>query len=167
VVVTDLRYPIGPETAGTPLADAIRDLEEAPILLRQAVRWLGDAQLDTPYRLDGWTLRQVVNHLASSHAHGYCRCHLALVEDTPEVKGYRQELPDAGTLPVEIPLDLFEALQCRLVALFRSLTPEQWSRPFRHSQRGLMTVEQLAVFLAWHARHHTAHITSLRERMGW
>ena len=165
--VTDLRYPIGREATGTPLADAIRHLEESPALLRQAVRGLDDGQLDTPYRPDGWALRQVVNHLAGRHAHGYCRCHLALGEDAPEVKGYHQELPDAGTLPVEIPLDLFEALQRRLVALFRSLTPEQWSRTFRHSQRGLMTVEQLAVFLAWHSRHHTAHIPSLRERMGW
>ncbi len=165
--VVDLRYPIGPEATGTPLADAIRDLEESPALLRQAVRGLDDAQLDTAYRPDGWTLRQVVNHLASSHAHGYTRCHFALVEDTPEVRGYHGELSDDAALPVEIPLDLFEALQRRLVALFRSLTPEQWSRTLRHSQRGLMTVEQLAVFLAWHARHHTAHITSLRERMGW
>lgn len=165
--VTDLRYPIGPESTGTPLADVIRDLEESPALLRQAVLGLDDAQLDTPYRPDGWTLRQVVNHLAGSHTHGYCRCHLALVEDTPEVRGYHQELPDAGTLPVEIPLDLFEAIQRRLVALFRGLTPEQWNRTFRHSQRGLMTVEQLAVFLAWHSRHHTAHITSLRARQGW
>jgi uncharacterized damage-inducible protein DinB len=163
----DLRYPIGPETTGTQLADAIRDLEESPARLREAVRGLDGAQLDTPYRPDGWTLRQVVNHLASSHAHGYCRCHLALVEDTPEVKGYHHELPDAAALPIEIPLDLFEALQRRLVSLFRSLTPEQWQRGLRHSQRGPMTVEQLAVFLAWHSRHHTAHITSLRERMGW
>ncbi len=165
--MTDLRYPIGPEATGTPLADAIRDLEESPALLRRAVGGLDEAQLDTPYRPDGWTLRQVVNHLAGSHAHGYCRCHLALVEDTPEVKGYHRELPDAGTLPVEIPLALFEAVERRLAALFRGLTPDQWKRPFRHSQRGPMTVEQLAVFLAWHARHHTAHITSLRERMGW
>jgi uncharacterized damage-inducible protein DinB len=165
--MTDLRYPIGPDTTGTPVTDAIRALEEAPARLRQAVRGLEDAQLDTPYRPDGWTLREVVNHLASSQAHSYCRCHLALVEDTPEVKGYHRELPDAGTLPLEIALDLFDALQRRLVALFRALTPEQWKRAFRHSQRGLMTVEQLAVFLAWHSRHHTAHITSLRERMGW
>ncbi|HXN46508.1 MAG TPA: putative metal-dependent hydrolase [Bryobacteraceae bacterium] len=165
--MTDLRYPIGPEATGTSLADAIRDLEESPALLRQAVRGLDAAQLDTAYRPEGWTLRQVVNHLASSHAHGYTRCHFTLVEDTPEVRGYHGELPDAAALPIEIPLNLFDALQCRLVALFRSLTPEQWSRTFRHSQRGLMTVEQLAVFLAWHARHHTVHITSLRERMGW
>ncbi len=167
MVVTDLRYPIGLETTGTPLSDAIRDLEESPALLRQAVRGLDDAQLDTPNRPDGWTLRQVVNHLASSHAHGYTRCHFALVEDSPEVRGYHGELPDAAALPIEIPLDLFDALQRRLVALFRILTPEQWSRTLRHSQRGLMSVEQLAVFLAWHARHHTAHITSLRERMDW
>jgi uncharacterized damage-inducible protein DinB len=165
--MTDVRYPIGPEAKDTPLADAIRYLEESPARLRQAVRGLDDAQLDTPYRPDGWTVREVVNHLASSHAHGYCRCHLALVEDTPEVKGYHQELPDAGTLPLEIPLGLFEALQRRVVGLFRSLTPEQWKRGFRHSPRGPMTIEQLAVFLAWHARHHTAHIASLRERMGW
>ena len=165
--MTDLRYPIGPEATGTPLADAIRDLEESPALLRQAVRGLDDAQLDTAYRPDGWALRQVVNHLASSHAHAYTRCHFALVEDTPEVRGYRQELTDAAALPLEIPLDLFDALDRRLVALFRTLTPGQLGRTFHHSQRGPMTVQQLAVFLAWHARHHTAHITSLRERMGW
>ncbi len=165
--MTDLRYPIGPEVTGTPITDAIRDLEESPARLREAVRGLDDAQLDTPYRPEGWSLRQVVQHLATSHAHGYVRCHFALVEDTPEVKAYRREMPDAAALPVEIPLALFEALQLRLAALFRSLTPEQWQRAFRHTQRGLMTVEQLGVFLAWHARHHTAHITSLRERMGW
>jgi hypothetical protein len=165
--MTDLRYPIGPEATGTALPDAIRELEDSPALLREAVRGLDDAQLDTRYRPDGWTLRQVVNHLASSHAHGYCRCHLALTEDTPEVKGYHQEMPDAGTVPVEIPLALFEALQRRMVALFRSLTPEQWQRAFRHSQRGSMTVEQLAVFLAWHSRHHIAHVTSLRQRLDW
>lgn len=167
MVVGDLRCPIGPEASGTLLPDAIRELEESPALLREAIRGLNDSQLDTPYRPDGWTLRQVVNHLASSHAHGYCRCHLALVEDAPEVRGYHQELPDAALLPIDIPLNLFEALQRRLVALFRSLTPEQRGRTFRHSQRGLMTVEQLAVFLAWHSRHHTTHITSLRERLGW
>jgi uncharacterized damage-inducible protein DinB len=165
--MADLRYPIGPETAGTPFAESIRNLENSPARLREAVRGLDDAQLDTPYRPGGWTARQVVNHLASSQMHGYCRCHLALVEETPAVKSYHQELPDAATLPVEIPLDLFDALQRRMVALFRSLTPEQWKRAYRHSDRGPMTMEQAAAFYAWHSRHHTAHIASLRERMGW
>ena len=165
--MTDLRYPIGPEPAGTSIAESIRDLDEAPARLREAVRGLDGAQLDTPYRPGGWTVRQVVNHLASSHMHGYCRCHVALVEDNPAVKSYHRELPDAGTLPVEIPLDLFEALERRLVTLFRNLTPEQWQRTYRHSDRGPMSVEQAAAFYAWHGRHHTAHITSLGLRMGW
>jgi len=162
----DLRYPIGPEVKDTPLPEAIRDLEESPARLRDAVRGLNDAQLDTPYRPEGWTVRQVVQHLATSHAHGYTRCHFALIEDSPEVKGYKREMPDSAVAPVEVSLDLFDALQRRLACLFRSLTPEQWQRTLNHSQRGLMTVEQAAVFLEWHGRHHVAHVTSLRERMG-
>jgi uncharacterized damage-inducible protein DinB len=167
----DPRYPIGPETPDTPTSESIRDLEEAPARFREAVRALDDAQLDTPYRSGGWTVRQVVHHMADSHIHGYCRCRLALVEDAPAVKSYNEqtwaELPDARTLPVEVSLELFEGLQRRLVALLRSLTPEQWKRAYRHSERGLVTMEEAAAIYAWHCRHHAAHITRLRERMGW
>ena len=169
--MTDLRYPIGPETNETPVAEAIRILEEAPARLRDAVRGLDDRQLDTPYRPGGWTVRQVIHHMADSHMHAYCRCRLAVVEDAPEVKVYNErtwaELPDARTLPVEVSLDLVEALHIRLVTLFRSLTPEQWKRIYRHSERGPVRLDHAASSYAWHSRHHTAHITGLRERMGW
>jgi uncharacterized damage-inducible protein DinB len=169
--MTDLRYPIGPETLDTPAAESIRVLEEAPARLREAVRGLDDAQLDTPYRPEGWTVRQVIHHMADSHVHGYCRWRLALVEDAPEVKAYNEqtwaELADARTLPVEVSLDLLEALHLRLVALLRSLTPEQWKLIYRHSERGPVRLDHSVSTYAWHCRHHTAHITRLRDRMGW
>jgi len=169
--MTDLRFPIGLETLDTPAAEALRDLEEAPARFREAVRGLDDAQLDTPYRPGGWTVRQVVHHVPDSHMNGYCRCRLALTEDTPVVKPYDErawaELPDARSLPVEVSLGLFEGLQRRWTEMFRNLSPEEWKRAYRHSERGLMTMEQAASIYAWHSRHHAAHITRLRERMGW
>ncbi len=169
--MTDLRYPVGPETLDTPVAESLRLLEEAPARFRQAVRGLDDSQLDTPYRPGGWTVRQVIHHMADSHMHLYCRCRFALTEDAPAVKSYNEqtwaELPDARTLPVEVSLELLEGLHRRMVALFRSLTTEQWKRAYRHSERGLVTMERAASMYAWHCRHHAAHITSLRQRMGW
>ena len=169
--MTDLRYPIGPETDDEPVADALRDHEEAPARFREAVRGFDDAQLDTPYRPGGWTVRQVIHHMVDSHMNGYCRTRFALTEDTPAVKSYDEqawaELADARTLAVEISLGVFDGLQRRWVELFRSLTPEQWKRAYRHSERGLVTMEQQVSSYAWHCRHHAAHITKLRERMGW
>ena len=169
--MTGLRYPIGPETVDAPVAESLRDLDDAPARFREAVRGLDDPQLDTPYRPGGWTVRQVIHHMVDSHMNGYCRCRFALTEDTPAVKSYDEqawaELPDARTLPVEVSLGLFEALQRRWVESFRNLTPAQWKRAYRHSERGLVTMEQAASMYAWHCRHHAAHITRLRERMGW
>ena len=169
--MTDLRYHIGLETLDAPAAEALRDLAEAPARFREAVRGLDDAQLDTPYRPGGWTVRQVVHHMSDSHMNGYCRCRMALTEDTPVVKPYDErtwaELPDARSLPVEVSLGLFEGLQRRWTEMFRNLKPEEWKRAYRHSERGLMTMEQAASIYAWHCRHHAAHITRLRERMGW
>jgi hypothetical protein len=169
--MTDLRFPIGPDTDDTPIAESLRDHQEAAAHFREAVRGLDDAQLDTPYRPGGWTVRQVIHHMVDSHMNGYCRTRFALTEDTPAVKSYNEqtwaELADARTLPVEVSLAIFEGLQHRWVELFRSLTPEQWKRAYRHSEHGLVTLEQQASIYAWHCRHHAAHITRLRERMGW
>ncbi len=169
--MTDLRYPIGPETVDTPIAESLRDHEEAAARFREAVRGLDDAQLDTPYRAGGWTVRQVIHHMVDSHMNGYCRTRFALTEDAPAVKTYNEqtwaELADARTLPVEVSLAIFEGMQQRWVELFRSLTPEQWIRAYRHSERGLVTLQEQAASYAWHCRHHAAHITRLRERMGW
>jgi hypothetical protein len=167
----DLRYPIGTETAGAPVDESLRCLEEAPARFREAVRGLDDAQLDTPYRPGGWTVRQVIHHMADSHMNCYCRCRFALTEEAPAVKSYNErtwaELPDARTLPVEVSLELLEGLHRRLVAMFRNLSAEEWKRVYRHSERGPVNMEQTASLYAWHCRHHAAHITRLRERMGW
>jgi hypothetical protein len=167
----DLRYPIGPETADTPISESLRALAEAAARFREAVSGLSSEQLDTPYRPDGWTVRQVVHHMVDSHMHAYCRCRFALVEDAPAVKSYNEaawaELSDARTMPVEVSLELLEAMHSRWVALFRSLTAEQWKRVYVHSERGRVSLEQTASIYAWHCRHHAAHITGLRQRMGW
>jgi hypothetical protein len=171
----DLRYPIGkPEFAelyDRERNEAISVLENAPGLLRAAVEGLTDAQLDTPYRPGGWTVRQVVHHLPDSHMNAYVRFRLALTEIEPVIKPYDEQLwaalPD-NQLPPDASLRLFQALHERWVALCRALTPEQWTRSFRHPQLGrLIRLDQSLGVYAWHSRHHTAHITSLRTRLGW
>jgi len=167
----DLRYPIGPVTFDTPIPESLDILEQAPARFREAVRGLDDAQLDTPYRPGGWTVRQVIHHVPDSHMNMYCRCRFALTEDSPAVKSYNEalwaELPDARTLPVDVSLGLLEGIHRRLVALLRTLTPEQWKRNYLHSEMGLVPLDRVIPMYAWHCRHHAAHITRLRERMGW
>jgi len=175
--VTDLRYPIGKFTYDGDMTDArraecIRRIGAAPGRLRAAVTGLDDAQLDTPYRPGGWTVRQVVHHVPDSHLNAYTRIRLALTEDTPTIKPYEEarwaELPDARSLPVEISLRLLEALHARWVPLLERLGPGDAARPLRHPEHGrLMTIDELLAMYAWHGDHHAAHITSLRERMGW
>jgi Mycothiol maleylpyruvate isomerase N-terminal domain. len=171
----DLRYPIGKfhfdgELNASVVGSWIDDLERLPALLRKAVDGLDDAQLDTAYRPGGWTVRQVVHHLADSHMNAYVRIKLALTEDNPVVKPYDEarwaELPDSG-LPVEPSLLLVDALHTRWTHLLRSLTPADWAKTFVHPDSGTATVGRTIGFYAWHGKHHTAHITSLRERMGW
>ncbi len=174
--MTDLRYPIGQFEwpAGGGIAQHsgfIAAIEHLPSLLRDAVSGLSDAQLDTPYRLGGWTVRQVVHHVADSHINAYTRFRFTLTEDEPALKGYNEalwaELADARTGPVEVSLTLLDALHRRWVAMLRSLTSEQFARAFRHSELGLVTLDRNVALYAWHGAHHVAHITSLRERMGW
>jgi hypothetical protein len=171
-----LRYPIGPfrydpENAVQDRAKFIEQLEQAPTNLRAAVAGLSEAQLDTPYRPGGWTVRQVVHHLPDSHLNAYVRFRLALTEDEPQVKTYEEdkwaELHDARTAPTELSLTLFGAVHARWVLLLRSLQPEDFTRNIRHPELGLLPLDRMLAIYAWHGRHHVAHILGLRQREGW
>jgi hypothetical protein len=172
----DLRYPIGKFQFPAAVTEADREqaigiLAAAPQRFREAACNLTGVQLDTPYRPGGWTVRQVVHHVADSHINSYVRCRLALTEDEPTVKTYEEarwaELPDARTLPVEISLQLIASLHLRWVGLFRNLAPADFARAFRHPALGVMTLDTTLALYAWHSRHHEAHITALRGREGW
>jgi hypothetical protein len=172
----DLRYPIGKFTYEGPSSEEqkqkyINDIEQAPANLRAAVKGLSDQQLDTPYRPEGWTLRQVAHHVPDSHLNAYVRFKLALTEDAPIIKPYAEDrwaqLADTQTTPVEVSLTLLDSLHTRWVRLLRSLKVEDWPRTFRHPEHGEVSLEKNLVLYAWHGRHHVAHITRLRERNGW
>ncbi len=172
----DLRYPVGPFAASPAFtaaerAAAVKTLAEAPARLRLACAGLADAQLDTPYRPGGWTVRQVVHHVVDSHINAYLRTKFALSDDHPTIRPYPEaiwaEMTDARTAPVALSLDLLDALHGRWVMLLRSLGPEQFARTLLHPERGSMTVDDVLAMYEWHSRHHTAHVTALREREGW
>jgi hypothetical protein len=172
----DLRYPIGkferPETITESQRRAFIDtIAEAPARLTSAVAGLTPAQLDTSYRPEGWSVRQLAHHVPDSHMNAYVRFKLALTEDEPTIKPYEEarwaELGDTTTTPVETSLALLENLHKRWVILLRSLTLEQWSRKFRHPALGTLTLDQNLALYAWHGKHHVAHITALRERNSW
>ena len=173
---SDLRFPVGkfhfPDSISTEERRAfVQQIAETPARLRSAVAGLDDSQLETPFRPGGWTVRQVIHHVPDSHLNSYVRFRLALTEEEPTIKPYREdqwaELPDARTEPVGVSLGLLEGLHSRWVVLLRSLTDEQWKRTFRHPELGVLTLEKNAALYAWHGRHHEAHITNLRHRMGW
>lgn len=163
-----LRYPVGraprtsepvsPETRAQQLAV----LEQLPATIRSLVRGLTDAQLDTPYRPGGWTIRQVVHHLPDSHMNAYVRMKLAATEDRPSIKTYDEarwaELAEARSAPVAMSLDLLDALHCRWAAFLRALPEPDWRRPFSHPEWGMVSIEEALGMYAWHCRHHTAHI---------
>lgn len=172
----DLRYPIGPfklDSAPTneQIRRALNEIADAPAKLRAAVEGLTSEQLETPYRPGGWTVRQVVHHVPDSHLNSYCRFKLALTEDEPTIKAYHEdrwaELGDVRAAPIEVSLALLESLHERWVLLLKSLEPTDFERTFRHPEIGVVSLAQNACLYAWHGRHHVAHITSLRERMGW
>lgn len=171
-----VRYPIGRFERRERLTEeerreAIAVLRDAPARLREAVAGLDDEQLDTPYRAGGWTLRQVVHHLPDSHLNGYVRMKWALTEETPTLKPYDQpawaELPDGRDAPVELSLDLLEAVHARWLALVETLDDDELARRLAYPDGSEVTVDTLLLLYSWHARHHTAHITALRERRGW
>ena len=177
----DLQYPVGKfawtrSGEGLLASEAERqqwlaEIEEMPARLRAAIAGLTEAQLDTPYRPEGWTVRQVVHHLADSHLNSYVRFRLALTEDEPTIKPYEQQLwanlTDARTAAVEISLSLVDTLHQRWVLLLRSLKPQDFARAFKHPELGRVTLERNLALYAWHGKHHVAHITSLRQRSGW
>lgn len=172
----DLRFPIGKFTSPSSITDALRrqwieEIADTPAQLRAAVEGLSVAQLDTPYRPEGWTLRQVVHHVPDSHLNSYTRFKLALTEDQPTIKPYMEghwaELADTRLTPIGVSLDLLDSLHQRWVILLRSLTPAELSCTFVHPESGLQTLDKTIALYSWHGRHHVAHITSLRERMGW
>ncbi|TYP70553.1 YfiT family bacillithiol transferase [Paenibacillus methanolicus] len=173
----DYRYPIGPfahEGAVAPEQRElwIREIEKLPAKLRLAVEGLSEEQLDTPYRDGGWTVRQVVHHVADSHMNSLTRFKLALTEERPTIKPYAEErwaeLADAKTAPIEISLHLLEALHERWVLLLESLTEAEYARAFYHPESGeTVALDWNLGFYAWHGNHHAAHITTLRARKGW
>jgi len=174
--VSDLRYPIGRFQPVTSLTQAervtcIEQIAAAPEGLRRAVQGLDDRQLDTPYRPGGWTVRQVVHHVPDSHLNAYTRFKLACTEESPAIKTYDEarwaELAEARTAPIDVSLDLLTLLHRRWVLFLRTLGPADFARTVRHPEWGAPTVDFLLAQYAWHGRHHTAHITSLRDRMGW
>jgi hypothetical protein len=174
--MTDLSYPIGKFHFDGPLtqdqkAKALDDIAQTPANLRAAVSGLSDAQLDTPYRPAGWTVRQVVHHVPDSHFNAYLRFKLALTEDEPTIKPYFEdrwaELSDTKSTPIEVSLTMLDALHDRWVRLLRSLKADEWKRCFRHPELGIVSLEKNLALYSWHGRHHVAHITRLRERNSW
>jgi hypothetical protein len=175
--MNDPRYPVGRfqprnELSADERAAMIDVIAAAPRRLREAVAGLADAQLDTPYRDGGWTVRQVVHHVPDSHLNAYIRLKQALTVQQPTICPYDEsewaKLADIHTTPVAVSLTLFDALTERWVGLMRAMQPAEFGRTFKHPEHdGVQTLDWLVAMYEWHSRHHVAHITSLRERMGW
>jgi hypothetical protein len=172
----DPRFPIGKfsfpsSVSASDLTGFIADIEQTPAALRAAVAGLSPQQLDTPYRDGGWTVRQVTHHVPDSHMNAYVRYKLALTEDEPTIKPYAEDrwaqLADTQSTPIEVSLKMLELLHERWVELLRSLSPTDWKRQFRHPDLGVVSLEKNLALYAWHGKHHVAHVTELRKRMGW
>jgi hypothetical protein len=174
--MSDPRYPIGKFAFDGPLTEEqrqklIADIEQTPAALRAALKGLSPQQIETPYRDGGWNVRQVAHHVPDSHINAYVRFKLALTEDTPTIKTYKEDrwsnLADVESTPLEVSLSLLDSLHNRWVRLLRSLKSEDWKRTFNHPEMGVVPLEKTLGIYAWHGCHHVAHITELRKRMGW
>jgi hypothetical protein len=173
----DPRYPVGrfkrPSVLSpTDRASAIDVIEACPGALSAAVKGLTDAQLDTPYREGGWTVRQVVHHVPDSHLNAYTRFKLALTEDVPTIKPYDEakwaELPDGTSPLVAESLALLEAVHARWVYLLRRMQPSDFERKLNHPEwEGPLPLDAMLALYAWHSRHHVAHVTELRKQKRW
>ena len=173
--IDTLRYPVGrfkAPSSNDPASRAqfIQTLRELPARLRSAIAGLNDAQLDTPYREGGWTVRLVVHHVADRHMNSYIRLKLALTEDNPTIKPYDEaawaQLADSR-LPIAPSLGLIESLHARWVGLLDGMSEADFEKTFNHPERGKQNLGTTVALYAWHSLHHTAHITSLRVRQGW
>ena len=175
--VFDPRYPVGRfQRAQVPLPEgelayAITCIAELPTQLRNAVHGLDTGQMNTPYREGGWTVRQVVSHIADSHMQAFFRVRLALTEDWPTILAYNEkafaELHDSVAAPTEWSLELIESVHARWVMMLQSLDAAQWQRGFKHPERGPSTIEHATLLYGWHSRHHLAHVTHLRAARDW
>jgi hypothetical protein len=171
----DPRYPIGQfempkEVTPDRRKQAIDEIASTPAKLRTAVKGLNNAQLDTPYREGGWTVRQVVHHVPDSHMNAYIRLRLALTEDKPTIKPYEEarwaELADSK-LPIEVSQTLLDTVHARWDTVWRSMKPAHFARTLIHPDHGERTVDWLLFVYEWHGKHHAAHITELRKQKGW
>jgi len=174
--MSDLSYPIGKfdfdaTVSAAAVPQLIDEIAAAPHKLRAAVTGLSEAQLDTPYRPDGWTVRQVVHHVPDSHLNAYTRFKLGLTESEPTIRPYFEDrwarLADVRLTPIDTSLALLDSLHERWVLLLRSLSASDLERTIQHPEYGHFDLKKLIGLYAWHGQHHTAHVTSLRQRMGW
>lgn len=175
--MTDLRYPIGKFDAAAPVTPLSRDaaitaISQVPASLRAAVRGLTDGQLDSPYRPEGWTVRQLVHHMADSHMNAFMRLRLALTEDNPTIKPYKEglwaQLSDSTTSAIEPSLHIIDGVHARWVAVLRALRPDDFTRTIVHPERAQpLSIDFQTALYAWHGQHHVRHITALRERERW
>lgn len=171
----DPRFPIGKfirpkQITSAERAQHLADMAALPERLRTAVQGLAESQLDTPYRDGGWTVRQVIHHVADSHMHSYIRCKFAMSMDSPTIMPYDEQIW-AGfadlQLPVDVSLTLLDKLHERWLCFLRSLSEQEMARTLIHPENGPMNLDTVVALYAWHGLHHTAHITRLREQMGW
>jgi DinB superfamily len=175
-MTTDLQYPIGmyqPQPFSTALKESwLQDILNLPQRAEFAIQNLDEAQLDTPYREHGWTIKQLIHHMADSHINAYCRFKLGLTETNPTIKTYEEklwaELNDVEQVPINISITLLFALHTRWHATLKDLPDESWNRTVIHPEHGkILTLWYLLGSYAWHGKHHVAHITNLRNRNHW
>ena len=175
-MIDDLRYPVGAcewpaEVSAEERRRHVRDISELPAKLRGAMAGLAPEHLDIPYREGGWTLRQIVHHIPDSHMNSYVRFKLALTEDQHTIKPYDEklwaEMPEARTEPIEISLDMVDALHQRWSLMLQNMTDADFERSLRHPETGALKLKSLLAGYGWHCRHHVAQIVATRRRMGW
>ncbi|MCA1624320.1 MAG: putative metal-dependent hydrolase [Acidobacteria bacterium] len=171
----DLRFPLGKfekniEITAELRKEFVQTISQLPKNLKKAISGLSDEQLETPYRPEGWTVRQTVHHIADSHLNSFIRFKLALTEDVPTIRPYAEdrwaELADSK-MPIDVSLKIIEGIHARWTALLESMSDEDFQKELNHPDSGKWTLEKMLGLYEWHSRHHTAHITKLRERNDW
>lgn len=173
----DLRYPIGkfqsPESfSPEQIQSYIQTIERAPAKYEAAVKGLSEDQLNTPYRPEGWTIRQVIHHVPDSHLNAYIRFHWTLTEDHPTIKAYNEadwaKLPYLKDVPIELSLNLLKSVHARWVILLKELSKDDFERTYLHPEYNrVFALNTVLALYAWHCDHHLAHIENLKERMNW